>query len=136
MRARSISYYLFLAIVFTLFSAWISWSVMVYMDRSSRSFDSGWVAADNSTDRVIRFEHGLGVVPTELSVWFSPTADGATAYPLQWRWYINDAGNPVTMSANRQAVVLAIYRGAPLFGAWTPSTWTTYTKGFFRVIAR
>jgi hypothetical protein len=70
---------------------------------------------------------------THPTVYFSP--DQQNVYPLTWRWDGSAAGNPVTIGANAAVVSLAIYSGVPLHGVWTPSVWTYYSTGYFRVLA-
>jgi len=117
-----------------LLTIWLAWSVMAYMD--SYKFDSGWVRADNKQDNVIRIPHNLRLVPTELTLWFSPTATGETAY-LVTQWNVESTGNPVTISADRLAITLAIWRGAPVRGVWSPATsWKQYAEGYYKVVAK
>jgi hypothetical protein len=98
-------------------------------------FDSNWVSASNYTSNNLVVSHGLGAVPTQLTILFSP--DQVTCYPLLWSWANTTSGNPVTISMNAATISLAIFNGVPLHGAWNPVTgaWTNWQTGYFRVFA-
>jgi hypothetical protein len=101
---------------------------------SSADYDSGWQPANNHSNNYATFDHDLGVIPSDLTIYFS--VDQETAYPLTWSWSSSSSGNPVTILANDQVVQLAIYAGSPLHGVWNPNTgWTYFTQGYFRVFA-
>jgi hypothetical protein len=101
---------------------------------SSADYDSKWQPANNHSNSYSTFDHGLGVIPSELNIYFS--VDKETAYPLTWSWSSASSGNPVTISVNDQVAKLAIFAGAPLHGVWNPNTgWTYFTQGYFRVFA-
>lgn len=97
--------------------------------------DSGWELTDQSTNHNIYFEHGLGAIPSQITVYFS--ADKQTVYPLNWSWTEGTSGNPVSIAVNDKTVVLSIYKGAPLHGVWDGRTgeWEFYDQGYFRVFA-
>ncbi|KQO59035.1 hypothetical protein ASF22_22535 [Methylobacterium sp. Leaf87] len=104
---------------------------------STRCFDSGWQPVSNKTTTAYFFRHKLGIAPRTLSIWFSPTATGETAFPLLWKFQRNEAGNPVSIEARADLILLNIWNGVPLFGSYDASTdrWTTYTDGYYRVVA-
>ncbi|WP_321818313.1 MULTISPECIES: hypothetical protein [unclassified Paraburkholderia] len=97
-------------------------------------YDSGWKDATLANINLV-FDHGLGVTPTHLSVFFSP--DHKTSYPLLWPWVAGQSGNPVSIWADADSITLSIYAGAPLHGAYNGQTasWTYWNSGFFRVLA-
>ena len=126
--------YLLILVLGSLLTGWLAWSVMAYMD--SNRFDSGWVKADNKRSNVVRIPHNLRRVPTELTLWFSPTATGEPAY-LVTQWTVDTAGNPVTISADRSVITLGIYAGSPLRGVWSPeANWKPYAEGYYKVVAK
>ena len=97
-------------------------------------YRSTWVPDSNSANHKVIFQHGLGVIPSEVIVTFS--ADLQTAYPLLWSWDNGYSGNPVTIAMDAQSVVLNIFSGSPLHGFWDPNNgWTTYSNGYWRVTA-
>ncbi len=101
---------------------------------SSGVFISPWTPDSNQTSHPTVFQHGLGTIPQSLLILFSP--DGDTVYPLQWSWATN-SGNPVTVSMTATNITLNIFNGAPLHAVWTPvNNWTSYTNGYWRVIAK
>jgi hypothetical protein len=99
-------------------------------------YDSGWVAASNQT-RSMAFEHGLGRLPSAMTIYFSPNQQGSPAYPIEYRWGDNLPGNPITVSAGRDAITLEIGAGMALRAVWSAQTgqWTQHERGFIRVIA-
>ena len=99
-------------------------------------FISPWTADSNQSNHPTVFQHGLGTIPQSLLVMFSP--DGDTVFPVQWNWASTTSGSPVTISMTATNVTLNIYSGAPLHGNWnaTNGTWTTYTSGYWMVIAK
>jgi hypothetical protein len=99
-------------------------------------FISPWTPDSNQSSHVTVLQHGLGTIPKSLLVMFSP--DGDTVFPLQWPWALASSGNPVTISMTATNITLNIYSGVPLHGTWnaTNSTWTTYTSGYWMVIAK
>lgn len=101
---------------------------------SSYSYDSGWQEATQINTNLV-FNHKLGVTPSHMAVLFSP--DKKTSYPLLWAWNEGLSGNPVSISADTQAITLAIHGGSPLHGAWDGQTaqWTQWSTGYFRVFA-
>jgi len=105
---------------------------------SASCFDSGWKPVNNTQTATYFFKHHLGTSPAELTIWFSPTADGARAFPLLWRLPNNESGNPISIEAKPDAVYIHIWNGMPVHGHFemTGKKWTTYNSGFFRVVAR
>ncbi len=96
---------------------------------------SDWVAVDNKTSRSIRIPHGLGVVPTRMQLWFSPTRDGAVAFATEFNWVWSSTGNPVNVAVDNKHVIIAITGGILLRGVYDAdtTTWTSYNAGFFKV---
>jgi hypothetical protein len=72
-----------------------------------------------------------------MSVWFSPTNQGTPAFPLIWKFQRNETGNPVSIEALPDVIYVHVWNGVPIFGSYDARTdrWTTYTEGFYRVIA-
>jgi hypothetical protein len=104
---------------------------------SSECFDSGWQPVSNSTSAAFIYRHRLGVTPRSITAWFSPTADGVRAFPLVWNFPRPEAGNPVTIEARPDAIIINIWGGAPIHGIYdgTKETWTTFNQGFYRIVA-
>jgi hypothetical protein len=122
-----------------LLQAWNIWhppSIACSAD-STTCFDSGWQPVSNHASTAYFFRHRLGAPPRQLTLWFSPTADGARAFPLQWRFPTPEAGNPVTIEARARAIYVNVWKGMPISGSYDGPTeqWTTYDKGFYRVVA-
>lgn len=104
-------------------------------------YDSGWQGDDSYSSHETVFEHGLGVIPTDVTIWFAPaldaTGDAEEVHPLNWSWASGSSGNPVSIIMGADAVKLTIWSGAFLHGFWTPSDgWQKYRTGYWRVIAR
>jgi hypothetical protein len=122
-----------------LLQAWNIWhppSIDCTAD-STTCFDSGWKPVSSQASTAYFFRHRLGAPPRQLTLWFSPTADGARAFPLQWRFPAPEAGNPVTIEARSQAIYVNVWKGMPIGGTYDGPTerWTTYDEGFYRVVA-
>ncbi|MFZ6747157.1 hypothetical protein ACO0LC_28405 [Undibacterium sp. JH2W] len=102
---------------------------------SSSGYDSGWIAATNTTSSNLVVTHNLGNAPTSVRIMFSP--DQETVYPVLWSWDPNNSGNPVSIWANRNTINLSIYSGTPLHGTWNGNTsqWTHWNTGYFRIFA-
>jgi hypothetical protein len=102
---------------------------------STAQYDSGWKQASNNPSNEILFQHGLGVIPSQISVMFS--ANQNEAYPVLGYWGNNSTGNPVSVSIGSATIALEIFSGAPLHGAWLASNgvWTLWNQGYFRVFA-
>lgn len=102
------------------------------------TFDSGWVAASNAKSNSLIMEHGLGRLPKSLTIWFSSTNSGNSAYPLLADWTPSDSGNPICIRADQRVVEICIYEGYPLRGVYNSKTtlWERNSTGFFRVVAR
>lgn len=98
-------------------------------------FISSWLADANSTNHNVIFKHGLGTIPTSLSVQFS--VDQKTVQPVIWPWDQSSSGNPVSVWMDDTFITLSVFQGAPLHGWWNGSTgaWTVASTGFWRVIA-
>jgi hypothetical protein len=103
---------------------------------TKRCHDSGWIALDSTATRTVRINHGLGAVPRELTLWFSPSQSGTPAMPLNLPWR-SDAGAPGGVSATDAEIIVAPFGGLPIRGAWNAETrqWASHTSGFIRVIA-
>jgi hypothetical protein len=99
-------------------------------------YDSGWTAAANRTQS-LAFQHGLGTLPSAMTIYFSPVSSGLPAYPIEYRWSDQFPGNPISVSASDDAIRLEIGGGTPLRAVWSSATgqWTKYDAGFIRVIA-
>ncbi len=104
---------------------------------STHCLDTGWQPATNKASSIYFFRHRLGATPRVMSVWFSPTADGERAYLISHSFPSANAGNPVTIEARADIILLHTWSGAPIHGIYDGSTekWTTYSDGFFRVVA-
>jgi len=97
-------------------------------------YDSGWLFATNSSSHMLYYAHGLGTIPSDIQVYFSP--DLQNVYPLTWNTDGTLAGNPITIGANASVVSLSIYSGYSLRSIWDPySGWMNYSTGYFRVLA-
>lgn len=98
-----------------------------------RTYISGWTADSNATDHNLVFYHKLGTIPFTVKLYFS-CAGGY--FPLVWSWAPGGTGNPVTVSATTEAIILGITSGAPLHGFWQPEVgWTSYSTGSWLVYA-
>jgi hypothetical protein len=102
---------------------------------TSNQWISDWRLDFGGTSHSVVFQHSLGKIPTSLLVLFSQNLE--TVFPIQWSWYRDSSGNPVTISMDSRVVTLEIFKGAPLHGTWTanPEAWTSYSSGYWRVIA-
>ena len=103
--------------------------------QSTAQYDSGWTKASNNPSNEILFQHGLGVIPSQISVMFSPNQN--EAYPVLGYWGTSTTGNPVSISMGSASIAIELYSGAPLHGAWLASNgnWTLWNQGYFRVFA-
>ncbi len=102
--------------------------------QTTADYDSGWQEANNHSSYEVSFDHGLGVVPSQVSIMF--TSDKETVYPLMWSWEKGDSGNPVTVSMTDNVVKLQISDNSPLHGAWKAREgWTRWSQGYFRAFA-
>ena len=101
---------------------------------SSARYDSGWWLVDNRHNQNINFEHKLGVIPTQLTLMFSP--DRETVFYLPASWNIGNTSNPVSMWSNTSTLTLAFASNYPLHGRWDARTteWVYWNEGFLRVI--
>lgn len=104
---------------------------------STTCFDSGWQPVSNKASTTYFFRHNLGAVPREVTLWFSPTKDGARAFPALWKFPSVESGNPITIEARADAVYVNVWKGLPIHGVYdgTQERWTTYTDGFYRIVA-
>jgi hypothetical protein len=98
------------------------------------NFDSGWVGDDNKTHHVTKIDHNLGDWPTLVQLWFTVNN---LVYPITWSWDATASGNPVTVEYTKTSILLHIFSGAPLHGAWSGASkaWNYYTTGYWRVFA-
>ncbi|WP_081472949.1 hypothetical protein [Burkholderia ambifaria] len=98
-------------------------------------YDSGWELTDNQTERNLRFTHGLGVSPSDISIFFSP--DQEHSYPVIWPYLYDHTGNPVSIEVTATTITMGIWSGIPLHGTWDGQRrlWTLWTSGYFRVFA-
>lgn len=99
-------------------------------------YDSGWVADNRSTNHRTVFTHNLGVIPSRVTIWFSPSEPHQVVYPLLWSWTPGNSGNPVTVELSATRLVLGIWSGDPLHGVWRGDLvqWTYYDSGYWRVL--
>lgn len=104
---------------------------------STVCFDSGWQPVSNKASTTYFFRHNLGAVPREVTLWFSPTKEGARAFPALWKFPAAESGNPITIEARSDAVYVNVWKGLPIHGVYdgTQERWTTYTDGFYRIVA-
>ncbi|MCQ9207924.1 MAG: hypothetical protein NG712_00880 [Omnitrophica bacterium] len=94
-------------------------------------YDSGWVADNRNTSHTTTYNHNLGVLPSKISIWFSPTNPPTRIYPLVWP---HTAENPVSTDMDENQFRMHIYGPYSLHKSWvTPDTWTNYDSGFYRV---
>jgi len=101
---------------------------------ATAKYDSGWISDNNNTNHNVVVNHNLKAIPTKLEVVFS--TDQQTVYPLNWSWYWDCTGNPVTISMTNSTITMAIFSGAPLHGVWTSdSKWKKYSTGYWRIFA-
>lgn len=100
-------------------------------------YDSGWIRVSGEKSSAFFFRHTLGSPPRIVMVSFSPTPDGARSFPLTWNYPRPEAGNPITIEARSDMVLLNIWGGAALHGIYDGTTeqWTTFKDGYFRVVA-
>lgn len=88
-----------------------------------------------ANNQVLEFNHSLGDIPRDVTVYFSNNSDGGNVWPLTWPWQPQTSGNPVTIEVTSRRVLLHITNSAPLHGVWDASSqqWRTFTSGCFRV---
>jgi len=104
---------------------------------TTADYDSGWVfdKKHDDADWSVRINHNLGVLPSLLTLWFSPDG-GLHAYPVQWRWDIGNNGNPVTIEVTDRQILLHESKDHYVHGVWLPERgWCHYTRGYWRVFA-
>ena len=86
------------------------------------------------------FQHSLGIAPTDLTLWFTPTlveGEAEQVHPVAWSWHYANSGNPVSIMLSNEEIKLTIWGGSPLHGFWTPAGgWQKFKTGYWRVIAR
>ncbi len=107
-------------------------------------YDSGWLAENNTTNHFTTYNHNLGVYPSKIQVWFSPTSPPSgwvSPMGVDQMSYPQGAGynykNPSAIIVNTTQMILGYYYGAYLFvnyGAPTVNTWYTYNSGYVRVM--
>jgi|APFre7841882630_1041343.scaffolds.fasta_scaffold29517_3 hypothetical protein len=104
---------------------------------SERCFDTGWQPVSNKTSSIYFYRHRLGATPRIISAWFSPTAEGREAYSLAQSFPGPSVGNPITLEARPDMVLIHTWKGAPIHGVYDGKTekWTTYAEGFYRIVA-
>lgn len=97
-------------------------------------YDSGWWVVDNRRNQNIQFEHRLGVIPTQLTIMFSP--DRETVYYVPASWNIGNTSNPVSLWSTESTLTLALASNYPLHGRWDALTteWVYWNEGFLRVV--
>jgi hypothetical protein len=129
---------LFAGLTMALAGAAIVLGYQAFFQSDCRAFschDSGWRMLEGRADHVLTVDHGLGVPPVGVEIWFSPD-EGKTfmrRHAASWTHSIN----PVDMRADAQTVSLHFYRGEPLHKVWTLADgWVSYDRGYFRVITR
>lgn len=96
-------------------------------------YDSGWVQVQNQVSRNLEFTHQLGVIPTQVALFFSP--DRELVFPLPASWNSGNTSNPVSVWLTVQALTMSIAAGYPLHSLWDARTtaWTHWEAGHFRV---
>lgn len=99
-------------------------------------YDSHWVHDTHSSNHWVNFQHNLLVVPTQITVWFSPDG-GNTVYPIMWPWNLENSLSPVTVKLTDKTISLAIWSGGKgIHGTWDPAHgWSFYTEGYWRAFA-
>jgi hypothetical protein len=104
---------------------------------SSSCFDTGWQPVSNKTSSIYFYKHRLGATPRFVSAWFSPTADGSHAYSLSTPFSSVNVGNPITIEARPDVVLVHTWSGAPVHGVYNGGNekWTTFTEGYYRIVA-
>jgi hypothetical protein len=104
---------------------------------SEQCFDTGWQPVSNKISSIYFYRHRLGATPRIISAWFSPTVDGRQAYSLAQTFPGPSVGNPITLEARPDMVLVHTWKGAPIHGVYDGKTekWTTYAEGFYRIVA-
>ena len=104
---------------------------------SSSCFDTGWQPVSNKNSSIYYYKHRLGTTPRFVSAWFSPTADGSHAYSLSTPFSSLNIGNPITIEARPDVVLVHTWSGAPIHGIYNGGNekWTTFAEGFYRIVA-
>lgn len=104
---------------------------------SAKCFDTGWQKVSNKQSSAYFYRHRLGHVPGAVTVWFSPNASGSPAYSVGTNLPNAPGGNPYTIEARPDMMLLHIWKGAPIHSVYDGSTekFTSYTEGYFRVVA-
>ncbi len=102
---------------------------------SFAAYDSGWVRASNNRNMNLEFDHLLGVLPTQLMIFFSP--DKQMSYAIHAVGQHVHGINPVSMWTDTQTLTLSIRYGDPLYRQWDGNRelWSHWSEGYFRVIA-
>jgi hypothetical protein len=103
--------------------------------RAFSCHDSGWRLLEGRADHVLTVEHGFGVPPVGVEVWFSPDEGRSFVRRHAASWM--HGLNPVDTRADARTVSLHFYNGEPLHKVWTLAEgWVSYDRGYFRVIVR
>lgn len=105
---------------------------------STPDYDSGWIAANTTTNQNVLINHNLGVYPSRYQIWFSPTAaPGAWIYPMtpfntgrNSKWAMPEVRESTTQ------MQLGMYSGGYLYAWYDPvaGTWSAWTTGYIRVM--
>jgi hypothetical protein len=100
--------------------------------------ESGWLQADNKTNHVISFTHGLGSVPTEIDILFTDRLPPVSVAVVGYNFNPGSTGNPVWVEATSDDVSVYIFKGAPLRGTWSAKTgkWNLFTSGYLKIRAK
>ncbi len=101
--------------------------------KDAPNYVSDWEVEHRNFDHLACFAHNLGVIPSDLQIYFSPNL--IDAYPLTWSTHIQYSGNPYTISVNSFLICMSIHDGVYLHGVWDSTSWTYYDTGYFRVYA-
>lgn len=104
---------------------------------STECFDSGWQAVSNKQTVTYLFRHNIKALPRQLTLWFSPVPDGSRAFLIGSKFPRLESGNPISVEARPDMVLLHVWSGAPIFGFYDSGVdrWVVFTEGFYRVVA-
>ena len=104
---------------------------------SAKCLDTGWQPVSNKASSAFFYRHNLGRVPGTVTVWYSPNANGNPAYSVSGNLPNSPGGNPYTIEARPDMVLLHIWKGAPIHSVYDGPTekFTTYGEGYYRVVA-
>jgi hypothetical protein len=94
--------------------------------------DSGWIAVDNTTNRIVPIRNALGSLPFGTALYFSPDTETIYAHDLRYGPF---SINPSTATVSEETLSLTITIGYTMYAYNDLSGVTrTYPSGYWKLI--